>query len=948
MEKTVKIGSLFDGSGGFPLAASLCGIEPIWASEIEPYPIAVTRSRFPKMKHLGDVSKVSGADIEPVDIVTFGSPCFPAGTLVLTNKGYRPVEELRCGDIVFTHKGNWKPISAIGYKQSHTVKLKGNHYGIITTPNHPFYSAEQGKQWNGNGYTRTLEKIGGWTAAAEMQGKRWAVPNFIHGIDIPHIEQTSAKQNTPPAIDQDLMYIIGRWLGDGWLRNGQRQNRPEGETWGQIFICANADKAGYLEERLHIVFDGVSAINRFSERTAEKFRVCNQPLCEWIAENFGSYAYGKRIPAWAYCMNTKMREALLHGYIDSDGYRYKENTWKATTVSKELAHGIRLLAETLDYSCTVHYADVGSTTVIEGRTVNQKPQYEVVMCKEKRTTAIKHGIHTWYKCRTVESYSESQTVYNITVDDDHSYIVEGFVVHNCQDMSIAGKRAGLKHEDNGDDETTRSGLFMEAVRIIKEMREATNGEYPTFAVWENVPGAFSSNKGEDFRTVLEELIKIVEPSAVMPAVPKNGWPYADSYCGDGWSLAYRAFDAQYWGVPQRRRRIYLVADFRGQRAGEILFEREGVRGDFATCKTEGQGAAGDAADRAGADDCEGEGNCLTPWDVQSRRVFSVDGPWPALYGGEGGGHGYDCIPYTLKIRSGCDGGGKGALIQVDKSATLATNNDQYLFQPVAYSFDSLASNSMKSKNPQSGCRCVEIAKTLDTTDPNPCKNQGGIAVVCVKCYDARGNGDGQTVSTLTGDHENRITDYSSIVVEKNPVYCLQGNGIDRADTAGCNGRGWKEDVGYTLNTIDRHAVAYQRQTYDKIIEGEIDTTLKACGGDCGGGSETIVCERKHIRYIVRRLTPTECARLQGFPDDWGHPDHKEDFTDEEYRFWLDVRNTHAAINGKPKKDYTKAQMLTWYNRLHTDSSEYKMWGNGIALPCALYCMQGIADAIRQR
>ena len=233
----------------------------------------------------------------------------------------------------------------------------------------------------------------------------------------------------------------------------------------------------------------------------------------------------------------------------------------------------------------------------------------------------------------------------------------------CQDLSVAGKRAGLKHESNGDDETTRSGLFMEAVRIIKEMRKATNGEYPTFAVWENVPGAFSSNKGEDFRTVLEELIKIVEPTAVMSAVPKNGWPYSDSYCGDGWSLAYRTYDAQYWGVPQRRRRIYLVLDLRGQRAGRVSFEREGLRGDFATFKTAGQGTSGDAANRTGADDCEGEGNCLTPWDVQIRRIFSVDGPWPALYGGEGGGHGYACVPYTLKIRSGCEGGGNGALIQ---------------------------------------------------------------------------------------------------------------------------------------------------------------------------------------------------------------------------------------------------------------------------------------------
>ena len=269
----------------------------------------------------------------------------------------------------------------------------------------------------------------------------------------------------------------------------------------------------------------------------------------------------------------------------------------------------------------------------------------------------------------------------------------------CQDLSVAGKRAGLKHEANGDEETTRSGLFMEAVRIIKEMRKATNGEYPTFAVWENVPGAFSSNKGEDFRTVLEELIKIVEPTAVMPAVPKNGWPYADSYCGDGWSLAYRVFDAQYWGVPQRRRRIYLVLDLRGQRAGKVSFEREGLRGNFATFKTAGQGTAGDAANRAGADDCEGEcvaysfdslaSNSMKSKNPHSgcRRVEiakTLDTTDPNPSKNQGGIAIVEPVPYTLKIRSGCEGGGKGALIQEDKSATLATNNDQYLFQPIAF------------------------------------------------------------------------------------------------------------------------------------------------------------------------------------------------------------------------------------------------------------------------
>lgn len=161
----------------------------------------------------------------------------------------------------------------------------------------------------------------------------------------------------------------------------------------------------------------------------------------------------------------------------------------------------------------------------------------------------------------------------------------------CQDMSIVGKRAGLKHADMGDDETTRSGLFLEAIRIIKEMREATNGVYPRYAIWENVPGAFSSNRGEDFRTVLEEFIRVKEKDVVMPSVPAAGWPYADCYSGNGWSLAYRVFDAQYWGVPQRRRRIYLVADFRGERAKEILFERKGLRGDIEESRTHGQETA---------------------------------------------------------------------------------------------------------------------------------------------------------------------------------------------------------------------------------------------------------------------------------------------------------------------------------------------------------------------
>lgn len=212
-------------------------------------------------------------------------------------------------------------------------------------------------------------------------------------------------------------------------------------------------------------------------------------------------------------------------------------------------------------------------------------------------------------------------------------------------------------------------------------------------------------------------------------------------------------------------------------------------------------------------------------------------------------------------------------------------------------------------------------------------------------------------------------------MEQKPVYCLQGSMIGRADQNGPQGDGVNEEVAFTCNTIDRHAVAYVDTTHaddvvridDKVAplqardfkggkavlchqggfadcaEGEVGT-LKASGGDLVGESENLIAERR-LHYIVRRLTPTECARLQGFADEWGHIEQKDNLTDEEYRFWLEVRNTHAAINGRAVKDYTKAQILKWYNKLYTDSAEYKMWGNGIALPPAIYVLQGMADAL---
>lgn len=522
----------------------------------------------------------------------------------------------------------------------------------------------------------------------------------------------------------------------------------------------------------------------------------------------------------------------------------------------------------------------------------------------------------------------------------------------CQDLSVAGKRAGLKHEANGDEETTRSGLFMEAVRIIKEMRKATNGIYPTFAIWENVPGAFSSNSGEDFRIVCEELIKIVEPSASMPSVPQNGWNYADSYVGDGWSLAYRVFDAQYWGVPQRRRRIYLVADFRGERAREILFEREGLRGYFAEGRTPWQTTPADAEGSLGADDREGEGFDGYNGDLTGDKSATLGVNCGVSTGRNGvierGRQLDDVVPYTLKISSGCEGGGKGALIQEDKRATLATNNDQYLFQPI-YSVENHHADSRVNLD-ESG-----KAQTLTSRMETGGGNVPMVMEPFVKSARARSEDDattwkeGKVANTLNTFDQGEARANELVVEGAIPVHDqatrFSGKRGDKADGKG-NGLGIGE-AGDPMNTLtggDRHAVAYglDRASFNQgknaqfdfsVLEEQQPTlTAKGPGATCAN-------------YIVRRLTPTECARLQGFADWWGIVEPKDTLTDEEYRFWLEVRNTHALINGRKVQDYTPKQMLSWYNKLWTDSAEYKMWGNGIALPTALYCVQGVAEAL---
>lgn len=483
----------------------------------------------------------------------------------------------------------------------------------------------------------------------------------------------------------------------------------------------------------------------------------------------------------------------------------------------------------------------------------------------------------------------------------------------CTDMSIAGRRAGLDGK--------QSSLFYQAIRIIQEMREATHGRYPRYIVWENVPGAFSSNKGEDFKAVLEAVIGIKEPGAQVPMPEKNLWPYADLYLGEQWSVAYRTLDAQYWGVPQRRRRIYLVADFAGWGAGQVLFESEGLSGYSAEGFRAWQRAAGDSAVGAGATGvCLNDqgGSCMdvssevaatlraenhghppcvldaagfcTEHSADSRGIGFEQERAPTLRAGvvpaaialeshpidsrikiaDDGtiqtltsrmGTGGMNVPLVLKIRSGCEGGGKGPLIQEDRSATLSCNNDQTLFEPVPFGICSDQSKAMLSDNPHAGIYKAQTSRTLDTGGGNPGCNQGGIAVV------AREKSYAMTMNS-----------YVQVEEEKTPALLSR----DYKDPTAVNS-------GYT----------------------------------------------------VRRLTPTECARLQGFPDWWCSGLDTPEPTGEDIAFWTEVWETHRRLCNPSVKPKTERQIVKWLRSPHSDAAEYKMWGNGVALPCVWFVLSGI-------
>ena len=498
----------------------------------------------------------------------------------------------------------------------------------------------------------------------------------------------------------------------------------------------------------------------------------------------------------------------------------------------------------------------------------------------------------------------------------------------CTDLSVAGKRQGLNAE--------RSGLFFQAIRIIKEMRGATNGKYPRFAVWENVTGAFSSNGGEDFRCVLEELCKIKDADLSVPKPEK--WTKAGEIMGENFSVAYRTFDAQYWGVPQRRMRVYLVADFDGGCASKILFESEGVSGYSAE------------SFRAWQETAQSFGNCSEETgsglmfenhsqDTRYTGPLEVAQTVSATYGTGGNNQPFvvesAVVPATLKIRCGHGNGGRGALIQKNKSATLSCNNDQTLFVPKAYGICGKYSNSMLSNNPNSGFYEADTSRTIDTSNQSPCKNQGGMVVVEGNGSRPSHHGDGykesETMYTLNCT-ENHAVSYGIGRPAMNQGYNARFSfqvEEEKSPTIVASGAGGIAHPKYSTSKNSHHTVAEKEKANTLVASDYKDPPV-------------VNDSTPEIEYIVRRLTPQECALLQGMPAWWCDDIGIENPTEEQINWWQNVFETYNKAVGKTCKSKSRKQIEKWLKNPYSDSAAYKMWGNGIASSNALFVLAGIA------
>lgn len=890
----MKYVSIFSGIEAATVAWHPLGWEPLAFSEIDPFPSTVLQHHYPNVPNLGDITKIDWNPYKgQADLVVGGSPCFPSGTLILTSERLKPIEEVKVGDMVLTHLNRWRRVIQTGSKISDTIVLKGQGVSSLEcTPNHPFWST--GKTKNKHLGIRQLEEPK-WLEAENMPGRMWLNMNAT-GACLPIPDPNETEAHVRISLSTPFFYFVGRWLGDGWANSHKRKNRIN-SNMKRVYVCCAHELADDLEKKLE---DTGLHFGRVEQPSTTRFTCSSMALFDWLTTNFGIHAAGKNLPSWVFGMKREWRQALFDGYLESDGC-ILSNGKKTTSISLPLTTGMKILASGLGKASSVTYSmPKRKSCVIEGRIVNEHGFYSQTYYNNSRSALIsKDGF--WGLVRKKLPGRKNIRVYNLEVEDDHSYVAAGIAVHNCQSFSVAGKREGL---------AGASGLMFEYIRAVRELR-------PRWFVWENVPGAFTSERGEAYRQLLSEMDAL------------------------GYGLAWRVLDAQFFGVAQRRERVFLVGSLGTMRCAEVLFERESLSWDHQSSRQKRQALTEEAQERVG--EADHDSGCLNPGETQSRRVYPTSGVYPTLSTREKSGQNQesvftqfgDDVAGTLTSRydsSPC----------VDRGANVVVDERDKVF---------LCQTAQTGSNGKL-VKQDDVTNTLDRT------NSTAVAALDFNPTDARlryANDDvSQTLTARarTGGNQVPLVQVQPLVFNPNAGITEKGGGFALS-----------EDVTPTLKTDHNPAVAFASNQRDEVRELEVAGALAAqpgikqqtyiCRADGQANAMTsvdmaptltshakkdppliypaedsigedaliqrdmsatlsthntqtlITGGREKRSLTVRRLTPRECERLQGFPDD---------YTDIPYR-----NKEHAP-----------------------DGPRYKALGNSMAVPV----MRWIGERIR--